>query len=76
MNGRSEVRQRNPIHLRQWDLDRRTGRQCFQVLEDSLYQLVMLSAPVPPQVREDDAIIVQGRFLILGVVFIHTVHVL
>jgi len=72
MDGRPQVRQCNPIDLRQRNLDRRTDRQRFQILEDSLDQVMVLPAPIPPQVGEDHAVIVQCGFLILYVFFSHT----
>jgi len=76
MDGRPQVRQRNPIHLSQWDLDRRAGWQRFQILDNSLYQIVVFSAPIPPQACEDNAVVMQGGFLVLYGFFSHTFYLL
>ena len=61
MYGRSQVRQGDSVHLRQRDLNRRTGGQRFQILKNSLYKIVMFSASIPPKVSEDHAIVVRRQ---------------
>ena len=76
MDSRSQVRQRDAIHLTQRDLNRRAVRQGFQILKNALYQIVVLSATIPSNIRQDNPVVVQYGLLVLYVLFSHTFFIL
>src|ERR1700680_775672 len=57
MDGGSQVRQGSPINLRQWNFDGRALGQGFQILKNPRYQVVVLAAPIPANVGQNDALI-------------------
>ena len=62
MDRRSQVRQCNPIQIRQGKLDCRADRQGFKVLKNALDQIVMLSAPIPSNIRKNNAVVINAGF--------------
>ena len=76
MDGRSQVRQCNSIQFPQGKFDGRSRWQGFQILKNALYQIVVLSAAIPSNIGQDNAVVVQYGFLVLYVVFSHTPQIL
>jgi len=72
MDGRSQVRQRDSIQLRQRELNCRTHGQSFQILENALDQIVMFSPSIPSNVRQNDPVVIQRDLLVFCVIFRHT----
>ena len=64
MDRRSQVRQRDSIQRRQRELNCRTRGQSFQILKNALDQIVMFSASIPSNVRQNYPIVIQRVFLV------------
>jgi len=75
MDSRSQIRQRDPVHLGQGNFDRRAGGQGCEILEDPLQQIMVFPAPIPSEIRDHHAVIVQSRSLILCIVLWHTIEI-
>src|ERR1700730_12639308 len=57
MDGGSQVRQGSPINLRQRNFDGGALGQGFQIVKNPRYQVVVLAAPIPANVGQNDALI-------------------
>ena len=72
MDGRPQIREGDSVHLGQRKLDCRADRQRFQILKNALYEVVVLSAPIPSNICQDNSFVVQSGFWILYIVVGHT----
>ena len=57
MDGGSQVRQGSPINVRQRNFDGGALGQGFQIAKNPGYQVVVLAAPIPANVGQNDALI-------------------
>jgi len=63
MNRGSQVGHRDPIDVCQRNLDCRAFGQGFQILKNTAQQIMMFSAPGPPNVGQNDAVVFRKSLL-------------